>query len=164
MYPTSLRRPLEGEFGILALGVAHSGVWSFIPSLRSRRYGRQGPHNTFTPRFLPWPRRTLVTKGPTINSLTGCINSRPHGRRNFLALFLHDDPQSNTMWKLSLFILYATSLFVFVSAGPEDPDFYFPLNTCTLTIQSTTGKVVDPRTIITYGVAIPPRSPTETNV
>jgi len=56
------------------------------------------------------------------------------------------------MWNLSLFILYITSLFALVSAGTESPDFYFPLNTCTLTVQSTIGKVADPRTLITYGI------------
>ena len=60
------------------------------------------------------------------------------------------------MWNLSLFILYITSLFALVSAGTESPDFYFPLNTCTLTVQSTIGKVADPRTLITYGVPVPP--------
>ena len=60
------------------------------------------------------------------------------------------------MWNLSLFILYVTCLFALVSGGTESPDFYFPLNSCTLTVQSTIEKVADPRTLITYGMAISP--------
>lgn len=58
---------------------------------------------------------------------------------------------SSMMWKLSLFILYATALFAFVSA-----DHYFPLNTCVLTVQSTVGKVANPQSLLTYGMPAPP--------
>ena len=48
-----------------------------------------------------------------------------------------------------------------ISAGIEDPYFYFPLKTCTLTAQSTTGKVcADPRTLITCD-APPDRGPSD---
>ena len=52
------------------------------------------------------------------------------------------------MWKLFLFLLYATGVFAVVSV-----DFGIPLDSCLLTVQSTIGKVAsDPRDIVTYGM------------
>jgi len=55
------------------------------------------------------------------------------------------------MWKLSLYILWAASLFALALADLGIRQDSPPLNSCILTVWSTTGNAADPQTVITYG-------------
>lgn len=103
--------------------------------------------------LLPWSgRRSDAKEGGTINPLTGT----PKERHNTFAHMVIKNllplpPRQSIMWKLALYILYATGLFASVSAGLNASPFQAPLNSCVLTVQSTVGKVANPQAIIGYG-------------
>jgi len=56
------------------------------------------------------------------------------------------------VWKLPLYILWAASFFALALADLRIRQITFPLNSCILTVQSTTGNVADPREVIAYGI------------
>lgn len=101
------------------------------------------------PNFPPRSRQATVAEERIIKPLT--VDTRcTRSIKATLPLTATTVHSSSTMWKLSLFILYATALFALASA-----DLHFPLNTCILTVRSTVGKVVDPHSLVTYGMPVP---------
>jgi len=127
--------------------------------------GGDGPRNSSPTYFLPRSRRISVAKnGPSIRfgPLMGMHQHTVHtATKSPLPLTSTTTGCSSMMWRLSLFILYAASLFALVSADVEIQHAHFPLNTCILIVQSTIGKVADPKPLITYGAPMPSRSRAE---
>ena len=113
---------------------------------------------------ISWQCRHDVPGG-TINPFTGT----PKERHNTFAHMVTKNllplpPRRSIMWKLALYMLYATGFLASVSAGLGAPPPQAPLNSCVLTVQSTVGKVANPQAIIGYGAFVLSRPRAERNV